>query len=62
MKTPKMRKAHAAIAQQDARATSGQKKPWTRPTLERRGTVADLVQITKKSGGHDFSGSKHLDD
>jgi hypothetical protein len=46
----------------DRQRTSVEKKPWVRPTLERRGTVAELVQITKKSGGNDFSGHKHLDD
>jgi hypothetical protein len=34
------------------------RKPWTTPTVERQGSVDELVQIAKQSGDSDCSGTK----
>jgi hypothetical protein len=39
-------------------AGSHRRKAWTAPVSEPRGSVADLVQIAKVSGGDDSSGGK----
>ena len=36
------------------------RRRWTAPVSEPRGSVADLVQIAKVSGGDDSSGGKRL--
>ena len=37
------------------------RQSWATPSIERRGSVADLVLATKLSGGDDSSGNKHQD-
>jgi hypothetical protein len=34
------------------------RKPWITPTIERQGSVDELVQIVKQSGDFDCSGTK----
>lgn len=39
-------------------SVQGARKQWARPTVERQGSVTELVQISKQSGTHDCSGKK----
>ena len=42
-------------------AQSETRKAWVPPSTERRGSVAELVQACKKSGGNDSSGKARVE-
>lgn len=52
-----MQKTESSASKPDG---GDRRKAWTPPVSERRGSVADLVQQVKVSGGDDSSGGRRL--
>lgn len=53
-------RADMVVAQGVLQIPQMPRRPWIAPTIEHRGSVANLVQIHKNSGNFDCSGSRRF--